>query len=247
MLFLANNGGSSGAASGGSGGSSSGGGFSSLFGGKKVDPVDLAKEWKRKLAKEMRLIDREISNIKREEDRAMKECKALAKTNRLPAAKILAKQVAQTRKAVERMYVTKAQLNSVSNNLQTSVSMIKMKGCIEKSVDIMSSLNQLVNVREIQGTMRDMAREMERAGLVDEIIGDAMESIEEDGLSAEADREVDKIITELTAGVLAPAGSAPAPAAKAAPTAAESTATAATATEVEGPTPEELMARLQAL
>jgi len=91
------------------------------FRGKKVDPVDLAKEWKRKLAKEMRLIDREISNIKREEDRAMKECKALVKANRLSAAKILAKQVAQTRKAVERMYVTKAQLNSVSNNLQTSV------------------------------------------------------------------------------------------------------------------------------
>lgn len=122
MLFLANNGGGSGFSGGGSGGSSSGGGLSSFFGGgKKVDPVDLAKEWKRKLAKEMRLIDREISNIKREEDKAMKECKALVKANRVQAAKILAKQVAQTRKAVERMYVTKAQLNSVSNNLQTSV------------------------------------------------------------------------------------------------------------------------------
>jgi len=129
--------------------------------------------------------------------------------------------------------------------------MIKMKGCIEKSVDIMSSLNQLVNVREIQGTMMDMAREMERAGLVDEIIGDAMDSMEDEGIDAEADREVDKIITELTAGVLAPAGSAPvrAPASKAsaAPAATiESTATAAAAEE-EGPTPEELMARLQAL
>lgn len=128
------------------------------------------------------------------------------------------------------------------------IAMIKMKGCIEKSVDIMSSLNQLVNVREIQGTMMDMAREMERAGLVDEIIVDAMESMDDEGVNAEADLEVDKIITELTAGVLAPAGSAPvrAPPAKQAAAPVESTATAAAAEE-EGPTPEELMARLQAL
>jgi charged multivesicular body protein 3 len=182
MLFLANSagGGGGGGASGGSSGgnSSSGGGLFSSFFGPKPDPVDLAKEWKRKLQKESRAIDREISNIKRQEDRAMKECKALAKANRLPAAKILAKEIVHTRKMVERMYTAKAQLNSVSNTLQTSVSMIKMKGCIEKSAEIMGSMNKLVNVKEISETMRDMAREMERAGLVDEIIGDAMDSMD---------------------------------------------------------------------
>lgn len=40
--------------------------------------------------------------------------------------------------------------------------MIKMKGCIEKSAEIMGSMNKLVNVKEISETMRDMAREMER-------------------------------------------------------------------------------------
>jgi hypothetical protein len=126
MLFLSSSGGgSSGGGGGGGGGSSSGGsgggGISSWFGGKKEDPVELAKEWKRKLQKEMRAIDREITNIKRQEDRAMKECKALAKANRLPAAKVLAKEIARTRKMVERMYTAKAQLSSVTNNLQVSV------------------------------------------------------------------------------------------------------------------------------
>jgi hypothetical protein len=43
--------------------------------------------------------------------------------------------------------------------------MIKMKGCMEKSVDIMSAMNDLVNVKEVSATMRDMAREMERVSL----------------------------------------------------------------------------------
>ena len=189
MLFLANSGGGSSGGSSGGGSNSGGGGLFSSFFAPKPDPVELAKEWKRKLQKEARAIDREITNIKRQEDRAMKECKALAKANRLPAAKILAKEIVRTRKMVERMYMAKAQLNSVSNTLQTSVckfiatkrtisymfsfrlillilfsfkAMIKMKGCIEKSAEIMGSMNKLVNVKEISETMRDMAREMER-------------------------------------------------------------------------------------
>jgi charged multivesicular body protein 3 len=43
---------------------------------------------------------------------------------------------------------------------------------------------------------------------VEEIIGDAMDSLDDVGLEAEADKEVEKVITELTSGVLAPAGSA---------------------------------------
>lgn len=120
MLFLANNGGGGGGG-GRSGGSSSGGGLLSSFFAPKPDPVELAKEWKRKLAKEARAMEREINNIKRQEDRAVKECKALAKAGRLPAAKILAKEIVNTRKTIERMYMAKAQLNSVSNTLQTSV------------------------------------------------------------------------------------------------------------------------------
>jgi division protein CdvB (Snf7/Vps24/ESCRT-III family) len=41
----------------------------------------------------------------REEQKAMKECKKLAKENRVSAARILAKEVVNTRKAVERMQV----------------------------------------------------------------------------------------------------------------------------------------------
>lgn len=44
----------------------------------------------------------------------MTECKKLAKSGYIPASKILAKQIVQTRKAAERMYLAKAQMNSVA-------------------------------------------------------------------------------------------------------------------------------------
>jgi hypothetical protein len=121
MMFLANNGGgkSSGSSGGGSS-SSSGGGFFG-FGAKKVDPVDLAKQWKREIAKQMRAMDRDISDIKRSEQRSINECKALAKKGRTGAIKILAKEIVNTRKTVERMYTAKAQLGSVSTALSTQM------------------------------------------------------------------------------------------------------------------------------
>ncbi len=87
----------------------------------KDDAMQLGKEWKRNLQKEARKIDRDILNIKRAEDKSVKECKALAKAGRTSAVKILAKEIINTRKSVERMYMAKAQLNSVAMNLQTSM------------------------------------------------------------------------------------------------------------------------------
>lgn len=153
------------------------GGSASSSSNKKGDVTDLAKEWKRNLQKEARKMDRDILNIKRQEDRAMKECQKLAKSNQLSAAKILAKEIVRTRKTIERMHVTKAQLNSVANNLQTSMSLMKLSGCMEKSTEIMGAMNKLINVGELRETMSNMAREMERTGLVDEIIGDAMDAM----------------------------------------------------------------------
>jgi hypothetical protein len=96
----------------------------------------------------------------REEAKAMKECKKLAKEGRLSACKILAKEVISTRQAVARMQIAKAQMNSVSMILQTSVSMIKMQGCMQKSSEIMASMNSLVKLPEIRATMQAMSTEV---------------------------------------------------------------------------------------
>jgi len=93
--------------------------------------------------------------------------------------------------------------------LQAQVATIKVQGAMQRSAEVFHAMNELVKVPEIASTMRDMAREMERAGLIEELMNDAFESVEGDGVETAADEEVNKIMAELTAGVLAPAEHAP--------------------------------------
>ena len=180
-----------------------------LFGTKKQDPADLAKEWRRNLQHEARSIERDIIQLGRSEQKALLEVKKLAKTGNVKAAKVLAKEVVNTRHAVARMHTAKAQMNSVAMMLQTAASTMKLQGCVSKSAEIMAAMNSLVKLPELQATMTAMSREMMRAGLIEETIADTFDALEPEGLDAAADKEVDKIIQELTAGVLDKAGAAP--------------------------------------
>ena len=73
-------------------------------------------------------MDREIDKLKNAEKKSMKECKKYAKDGQVSSAKILAKEIVNVRKTIDRMYASKAQLNSVSMNLQTVAAMMKVQG-----------------------------------------------------------------------------------------------------------------------
>lgn len=165
---------------------------------------DQAKEWRKQLKTEIRSMDRDIKKLGRAEAGALKECKKLAKKGQHLAARVLAKEIVNTRKATARMYASKAQLNSAEMNLKMNIGMIKVQGCLSKSVEVMAAMNQLVKVPELRETMHNMAKEMEKAGIIDEIISDTMEMVEPDDLELEADAEVSKIMQELTADILTP-------------------------------------------
>ena len=51
---------------------------------------------------------------------------------------------------------------------------------------------------ELQKTMMNMQREMERAGLVDEMIQDSMDMMDGDDIEDDTAVEVDKVVAELT-------------------------------------------------
>lgn len=98
-----------------------------------------------------------------------------------------------------------------------------MAGCLEKSTEVMKSMQELVKVKDIALTMREMSKEMMRvrslkpdcnlckystrccyllqAGLIEEMMEDSMAGLEEpEELEEEAQEEVDKVLWEITAG-----------------------------------------------
>eukprot|EP01125_Pyxidicula_operculata_P005452 TRINITY_DN1934_c0_g5_i2.p1 TRINITY_DN1934_c0_g5~~TRINITY_DN1934_c0_g5_i2.p1 ORF type:complete len:137 (+),score=37.10 TRINITY_DN1934_c0_g5_i2:327-737(+) len=94
------------------------------------------------------------------------------------------------------MHKSKAQINSVVMQLQHNLSTYKMAGCIKKSTEIMQIMNRIVSMPELQKTMMMMAREMEKAGLIEEVVEETM-NLDDDIEDEEVEEEVDKVLTEL--------------------------------------------------
>uniref|UniRef100_A0A914W1M2 Charged multivesicular body protein 3 n=2 Tax=Plectus sambesii TaxID=2011161 RepID=A0A914W1M2_9BILA len=182
-----------------------------LFGQeKKADPKEQVREWNRKLRQEMRQLDRQVNSIQREELKVKKQIKDAAKKGDKDVCRVLAKGIVQSRKAVNKLHTSKAQINSVCMGMQQQLATMRMAGSIQRSTEVMKSMQSLVRVPEIAATMRDLSREMMKAGIIDEMIEETMESMEPEEFEEEAQQEVDKILWEVTAGELGRAPAAPA-------------------------------------
>lgn len=74
----------------------------------------------------------------------------------------------------------------------------------------MVAMQKLVRMPEITNTMREMSKEMTKAGILEEMIEETMESLEDsEAVEEEAAEEVDKVLWELTDGKLGEAPSVP--------------------------------------
>merc|ERR1712106_458677 len=164
-------------------------------------------------------LERQVNAIRREEAKVTKSLKEAAKKGDKDVCMILAKEEVNARKSVNKIYAAKANMNSVSLQMKGQMGTIKVAGAMQSSTEVMVTMQQLVKLPEIQKTMMEMSREMMKAGILEEMMGDVMEPLgEEDELEEAAQEEVDKILFELTAGKLGEAPDAvkdtlPAPAA----------------------------------
>lgn len=182
-----------------------------LFGqSKQKNPTELVKEWNGKLRKEGYALDRQVRQIKREEDKIKKSLKEAAKKNDKQVCTILAKEIVRSRKAVNRIYASKATLSSVQLQMAQQLATIKVSGSLQKSTEVMAAMQKLVRLPEIADTMREMSKEMTKAGILEEMIEETMESLEDsEEIEEEAQGEVDKVLWELTDGKLGEAPAVP--------------------------------------
>lgn len=172
-------------------------------------PREQVREWTSKLRKEGYQLDRQIRAIQRQEEGVEKSLKDAAKNNNKVICLILAKEIVRARKAVNRIQASRAQLNSVIMSMNHQLATLRVAGSLQKSTDVMKSMQQLIKVPEVARTMQDLSREMMRAGIIDEMLEDTMESLDDqEELEEEAQEEVDKVLWDLTAGQLGKAPTA---------------------------------------
>lgn len=110
------------------------------------------------------------------------------------ACTILAKEIVRSRKATNRIYMTKAHLNSVQLQMKNQLATLRVAGSLSKSTEVMQAMQNLVRLPEIAGIMREMSKEMMKAGIIEEMLDETMESLDDtEDLEEEVQSEVDKV------------------------------------------------------
>ncbi|XP_069571000.1 charged multivesicular body protein 3 [Brachyistius frenatus] len=171
-------------------------------------PKDLINEWSQKIRKEMRVIDRQIRDIQREEEKVKRSIKDAAKKGQKDVCVVLAKEMIHSKRAVTKLYASKAQMNSVLLSMRNQLAVLRVAGALQKSTEVMKAMQSLIKIPEIQATMRDLSKEMMKAGIIEEMLEDTFESMEDgEEMEEAAEEEVDKILFEITAGALGKAPS----------------------------------------
>ncbi|BAF10614.2 Os03g0108400 [Oryza sativa Japonica Group] len=132
----------------------------------KPTPQQQLREWQRRLRNEGRNIDRQIRDVQREEKKVEKSIREAAKRNDIGSAKALAKEVVRSRKAVNRLYENKAQLNSISMHLGEIVATARTVGHLSKSTEVMKLVNNLMKAPEVAATMQEFSKEMTKVWIM---------------------------------------------------------------------------------
>lgn len=217
-----------------------------LFGkSQEKNPKDMVQEWSHKIRKEGYQLDRQIRAIQREEDKVKRSLKEAAKKGDKGVCTILAKEVIRARKAITKIHTSKAHLNSIQLQMKNQLATLRVAGSLQKSTEVMQAMQSLVHVPEVAATMRDLSREMMRAGIIEEMLEETMDTLEDqDELEEEAQEEVDKVLWELTAGQL---GQAPAAVTDSLPASGVSETAGASAVVEDEEELEDMQSRLQAL
>ncbi|KAH9815549.1 Snf7 family [Melampsora americana] len=171
-------------------------------------PEERVKKWQTKIKSEERQIEREIRMIENMEKKVKMNLKQLAKSEDLKNCKVLAKEIVRSQKQKDRLFTSKARLNSIRMQLQHQLATLKITGTLQKSTEIMKLSNSLMKLPELNKTMLEMSKEMMKAGIMSEMVEDAIDTLDEDEdeLEEEAENEVENVLFEITDGKLGQMG-----------------------------------------
>ncbi|GKT24977.1 Snf7 family like protein [Aduncisulcus paluster] len=180
-----------------------------LFGRKPTKtPEELAAEWKEQLRAEQREIKKTIRKIDSEERKQKREIQKVMKRGDKVSARILAKEVVSARKTKTRLESTVLQLSSIQMAVRQNLAQARLSGAFSKSTEIMQMMGQLVSAPECAKICKNMTREMEKAGIVEEMFADAVDTIG-DVDETEVSAEMSKVFEGLGIDIASKMGTAP--------------------------------------
>lgn len=168
--------------------------------GLKPNPEVQLRKCNTLLRQQQRFLDRHVQDLSQSEKKARGQLKAAAKRGDKKSVRILAIELVRAKKQRERLYKSKAQLNSISMQLREQLATYKISGTLQKSTSVMKTVNSLISLPELSRTMQQLSMELTRAGVMDEMVGDMLDmdnELSEDD-EDETEREINDIVEQIT-------------------------------------------------
>ncbi|ODQ67568.1 doa4-independent degradation protein 3 [Nadsonia fulvescens var. elongata DSM 6958] len=152
------------------------------------------------IRKNQRAIDSQIQSLNSAEIKTVATVKHAARRNDVKSARLLSKEIYNLRKHRNRLHQSKAQLNSVGLQVNEAFAMKKIEGSMKSSADIMKQVNSLIKLPELMGTMQGLSQELMKSGIINDMMGDAIDDLGETDyleIDDEAEAHVANILTEI--------------------------------------------------
>jgi len=162
------------------------------------DPREQYRKCQSAIRKNRRQMERQIQDLQRLETKTKRMIRDAAKKGDLKSARMYAREFRNIGKAQQRMYVSKATLDSIGMKLAEQQQMIKIKGSMQKSTAIMKDMNTLVRLPQMSRTVQELSKELTKSGVIDEMVDDMIDENgwqEEEG-DEDEEQEISKIVDD---------------------------------------------------
>ena len=122
--------------------------------------------------------------MQKAEKKLMQDIRKHAKDNQMGPVKIMAKDLVRTRSSMTKFIEMKTQLSAVDLKLQTIKSHEAMMTAMKGVTKALGAMNKQMSLPGLQKVVTEFTRENEKADMVQESIGDALDDAMADESSA---------------------------------------------------------------
>ncbi|CAD6633238.1 CCQ_1a_G0032410.mRNA.1.CDS.1 [Saccharomyces cerevisiae] len=164
------------------------------------DPKEQQRRIRSVLRKNGRNIDKSLRELTVLQNKTQQLIKKSAKKNDVRTVRLYAKELYQINKQYDRMYTSRAQLDSVRMKIDEAIRMNTLSNQMADSAGLMREVNSLVRLPQLRNTMIELEKELMKSGIISEMVDDTMESVGDVGeeMDEAVDEEVNKIVEQYT-------------------------------------------------
>ena len=126
----------------------------------------------------------------------LQNSKVLTPSQKAGSIRILAGDIVRTRKSVARMRTVAAQLDSIELQIREQHSVRKIQDSMKNATGIMQTVNSLVRIPQHSAVMRQLSKELMKAGIIQEMTDDMIPEAELEDLDEGTEAEIAQVLSE---------------------------------------------------